>query len=81
MIEMNNEEILDLQANMYLAAKKIKAIEKKESLIPYTASTLRGLWIQGESGSGKDYSVREWCKKENLSLYVKTTKDKFFNEY
>lgn len=51
--------------------KKAKTILEMERLKPYDHETVRGLWIFGPSGSGKDYTVRKLCERSKLSLYVK----------
>lgn len=71
----------EIAINELPVLKKAKTIIEEERLKPYAHNKVRGLWIQGAAGSGKDYTVRQWCEREGLSLYVKTTKDKFFNGY
>lgn len=61
--------------------KKAKDIIEAERLKPYDHTGVRGLWISGASGSGKDYAVKKYCETKGLSIYVKITKDKFLNGY
>lgn len=42
-----------------------------ERLKPYTHHSLRGLWVWGASGTGKDYFIREVCRRKNLSIFEK----------
>lgn len=50
-------------------------------LEPYRASALRGVWISGGPGSGKSWSVREYCALANLTLYVKTDQQRWLTGY
>lgn len=61
--------------------KKAKTILENERLVKYNHNTVRGMWIQGTSGSGKDLAVQTYCEEHGLTLYKKLTKDKFFNGY
>ena len=61
--------------------KKAKCVYNESKLRPYNHDKVRGVWIHGDSGSGKDYSVREFARMHGKSLYIKTTKDKFLSGY
>lgn len=60
---------------------KCHASHRMLKLQPYTASALRGYWISGGPGSGKSWSVREYCKLAGLSLYVKTDQQRWLTGY
>lgn len=53
----------------YAQLYKTEQIRLMQRLKPYTHYSLRGLWIYGPAGSGKDYYVNQIIQRQNLTVY------------
>lgn len=64
----------------YPLLKKAKLMYQQSKIAKEDSNYLKGIWIYGDSGSGKSRLVRNWCANWPYSLYLKTN-NKYWNDF
>lgn len=64
----------------YAKYKAVERIIRELRNPPQESKKCKGIWIQGTSGSGKDYVIRTTLREANIPTYI-SLQSKWFDNY